>query len=112
MRGCSPDVTNVAVFDYTEMSPVTCLLSGLDALRTLGSVVDATMRPDETRGQTPVAVLVLRSGSSLTPPELVWFCRERLAGSTTPRETVVLEAWPRNASGKVVRPEPRAAHGG
>lgn len=33
-----PDATNVAVFGQTEMSPVTCALSGEDSLRKLGSV--------------------------------------------------------------------------
>ena len=33
-----PGVTNVAVFGQTEMSPVTCALSGEDALRKIGSV--------------------------------------------------------------------------
>ncbi|RVW00319.1 fatty-acid--CoA ligase FadD5 [Rhodococcus xishaensis] len=33
-----PDASNVAVFGQTEMSPVTCVLDGEDALRKLGSV--------------------------------------------------------------------------
>ncbi|MET1038396.1 MAG: long-chain-fatty-acid--CoA ligase [Aeromicrobium sp.] len=33
-----PDALNVAVFGQTEMSPVTCVLAGKDALRKLGSV--------------------------------------------------------------------------
>ena len=33
-----PDATNIAVFGQTEMSPVTCVLDGADALRKLGSV--------------------------------------------------------------------------
>jgi len=50
-----PAATNIAVFGQTEMSPVTCVLDGADALRKLGSVgkpistlavrvVDAEMR--------------------------------------------------------------------
>ena len=50
-----PQATNVAVFGQTEMSPVTCVLDGRDALRKIGSVgkpitslavrvVDAQMR--------------------------------------------------------------------
>ena len=38
MAGAFPGVTNVAVFGQTEMSPVTCALSGEDALRKIGSV--------------------------------------------------------------------------
>ncbi|HEU5265263.1 MAG TPA: fatty-acid--CoA ligase FadD5, partial [Jatrophihabitans sp.] len=33
-----PDALNVAVFGQTEMSPVTCALEGVDALRKIGSV--------------------------------------------------------------------------
>ncbi|HET6562944.1 MAG TPA: long-chain-fatty-acid--CoA ligase [Marmoricola sp.] len=56
-----PDAVNVAVFGQTEMSPVTCVLGGDDALRKIGSVgrpvptisvrvVDDEMR-DVPRGQ-------------------------------------------------------------
>ena len=38
MAEAFPGVTNVAVFGQTEMSPVTCALSGEDALRKIGSV--------------------------------------------------------------------------
>lgn len=38
MADCFPDAFNVAVFGQTEMSPITCVLEGKDALRKLGSV--------------------------------------------------------------------------
>ncbi|WP_460772817.1 fatty-acid--CoA ligase FadD5 [Microbacterium sp. GXF7504] len=38
MSDCFPKATNVAVFGQTEMSPITCALSGEDSLRKLGSV--------------------------------------------------------------------------
>ncbi|MBB5913885.1 fatty-acyl-CoA synthase [Nocardia transvalensis] len=38
MAECFPDAQNVAVFGQTEMSPITCVLEGGDALRKLGSV--------------------------------------------------------------------------
>ncbi|MGW4241517.1 fatty-acid--CoA ligase FadD5 [Nocardia sp. NPDC004722] len=38
MADCFPDAFNVAVFGQTEMSPITCVLDGEDALRKLGSV--------------------------------------------------------------------------
>lgn len=208
-----PDVTNVAVFGQTEMSPVTCLLSGRDALRKLGSVgrpvatvaagvVDAALcdvapgavgeivyrRPTTTLGywnnpaatalrspaggstaetwsastrrasstsstaprtcSSPAGERVLRGGrerprraprrgrgrghrprrptlgadarrgSRAAGPVVAQPAgaddvgRERLAGYTVPRDMVVLDALPRNASGKVVEPELRAAHGG
>ncbi|MCM6777558.1 fatty-acid--CoA ligase FadD5 [Nocardia sp. CDC159] len=38
MADCFPEAQNVAVFGQTEMSPITCVLEGRDALRKLGSV--------------------------------------------------------------------------
>ncbi|WP_433600229.1 fatty-acid--CoA ligase FadD5 [Nocardia sp. CA-135953] len=38
MADCFPDAVNVAVFGQTEMSPITCVLDGKDAIRKLGSV--------------------------------------------------------------------------
>ncbi|MGA4787248.1 fatty-acid--CoA ligase FadD5 [Nocardia sp. AB354] len=38
MAECFPNAQNVAVFGQTEMSPITCVLEGKDALRKLGSV--------------------------------------------------------------------------
>ncbi|MFI9507423.1 fatty-acid--CoA ligase FadD5 [Nocardia sp. NPDC052566] len=38
MADCFPDAANVAVFGQTEMSPVTCVLEGKDAIAKLGSV--------------------------------------------------------------------------
>ena len=38
MAECFPDAQNVAVFGQTEMSPITCVLEGADALRKIGSV--------------------------------------------------------------------------
>jgi len=38
MADTFPDATNVAVFGQTEMTPITCALSGEDSLRKLGSV--------------------------------------------------------------------------
>ncbi|MEV6770765.1 fatty-acid--CoA ligase FadD5 [Nocardia sp. NPDC051030] len=38
MADCFPEAQNVAVFGQTEMSPITCVLEGKDALTKLGSV--------------------------------------------------------------------------
>ncbi|MEV6277110.1 fatty-acid--CoA ligase FadD5 [Nocardia sp. NPDC051832] len=38
MADCFPDAQNVAVFGQTEMSPITCVLEGRDAIAKLGSV--------------------------------------------------------------------------
>ncbi|WP_347956915.1 fatty-acid--CoA ligase FadD5 [Gordonia aichiensis] len=38
MNATFPDAMNVAVFGQTEMSPITCVLEGKDALRKIGSI--------------------------------------------------------------------------
>ena len=202
-----PDALNVAVFGQTEMSPITCVLDGVDAIRKLGSVgkviptiaariVDDEMndvapgqigeivyrgptlmqgywnkpeataeafagdwfhsgdlvraddegfiyvvdrkkdmiisggeniycaevenvlfehpiiheasvigRCDEKWGEVPVAIIALVStgvaGQTLTPEDLEPFLNERLARYKHPKELVLVDALPRNASGKV-----------
>ncbi len=58
---------------------------------------------DARWGERPVAVVVLRSGETLTYEALASHCRERLAGFKVPRELVVRDALPRNPSGKVLK---------
>ncbi|MDG3009047.1 long-chain-fatty-acid--CoA ligase [Rhodococcus sp. D2-41] len=204
-----PDAKNVAVFGQTEMSPITCVLDGDDAIRKLGSVgkpiptiqtrvVDDDMndvapgqvgeivyrgptmmaeywrnpqatadafyggwfhsgdlvrvddegfvyvvdrkkdmiisggeniycaeienvlfahprireaavigRPDPKWTEVPVAVVALEAGQDLTLAELVDWLGDRLARYKHPKDLVVVEALPRNASGKVVKGELR-----
>ncbi|MEE2030823.1 fatty-acid--CoA ligase FadD5 [Rhodococcus chondri] len=201
-----PDASNVAVFGQTEMSPITCVLDGEDAIRKLGSVgkviptvqarvVDDEMndvapgqvgeivyrgptmmreywnneaatseafyggwfhsgdlvrvddegfvyvvdrkkdmiisggeniycaevenvlfghpkileaavigRPDSKWGEVPVAVVALAPGNDdLTVEELQPYLNDHLARYKHPKELVIVEALPRNASGKVVK---------
>jgi fatty-acyl-CoA synthase len=71
MADAFPGVTNVAVFGQTEMSPVTCALSGEDAVRKIGSVgkpvsiVAARMVDDDMKDVPPgeVGEIVYRGPS-------------------------------------------------
>ena len=201
-----PDALNVAVFGQTEMSPITCVLNGADAIRKLGSVgkviptiaarvVDDDMndvppgeigeivyrgptmmqgywnkpeataeafagdwfhsgdlvrvddegfvyvvdrkkdmiisggeniycaevenvlfehpqireaavigRADDRWGEVPVAIVALTGAESLTLTELEPFLNERLARYKHPKDLVLVEELPRNASGKVIKP--------
>jgi fatty-acyl-CoA synthase len=214
MAEAFPGVTNVAVFGQTEMSPVTCALSGEDALRKIGSVgkpvtmvaarvVDDDMKdvppgevgeivyrgpsvmsgywqnleataeafrggwfhsgdlvredeegflyvvdrkkdmiitggenvycaevenalsahpavaevavigaPHERWGETPVAVVALVPGASLTVEELREWGTSRLARYKLPTVLHVMDALPRNASGKVLKTTLRQQYGG
>lgn len=71
--------------------------------------------PDETWGERPVAVVVLREGQTLDLATLQAHCRGQLAGFKIPKELVLREALPRNPSGKVLKRQLReelAARGG
>jgi malonyl-CoA/methylmalonyl-CoA synthetase len=63
--------------------------------------------PDEAWGERVVAAVVLVGGMTqqVTSGELRAFCKEHLAAYKVPREAIFLEQLPRNALGKVVKPE-------
>jgi fatty-acyl-CoA synthase len=67
--------------------------------------------PDERWGEVGRAVVVLAAGADASAEELVGFCRERLAGFKVPRSVVFVDSLPRNAAGKVLKQDLRAAHG-
>jgi acyl-CoA synthetase (AMP-forming)/AMP-acid ligase II len=59
--------------------------------------------PDEEFGQRFAAYVVPYEGSSVDPNELRMHVREELGRFSVPRDVVVLEELPRNATGKVVK---------
>jgi acyl-CoA synthetase (AMP-forming)/AMP-acid ligase II len=73
------------------------------------SVVEAAVvgRPDERWGEVPVAYVVLSPAATATPDELVEHCRGQLAKFKVPKDVVLIEALPRNPSGKVLKRELR-----
>ena len=56
------------------------------------------------------ACVVPRPGSEVDPDDIIAFTRERLAGFKVPKTVDVIEAMPRNASGKILRRELRAPY--
>ena len=74
-----------------------------------GSVLEAAVvgRPDERWGEVPVAYVVLRASATATPDELVEHCRGQLAKFKVPKDVVLIDALPRNPSGKVLKRELR-----
>lgn len=58
---------------------------------------------DERWGERVVAVVALRPGASLTLEELQGFARDGLAGYKLPRELRLVDALPRNPTGKVLK---------
>ena len=60
-------------------------------------------RPDARWGEVPVAVVVTRPGQGLDYETLRAHCREHLAHFKCPKELVLVDALPRNPSGKVLK---------
>jgi acyl-CoA synthetase (AMP-forming)/AMP-acid ligase II len=73
------------------------------------SVVEAAVvgRPDERWGEVPVAYVVVSSAAMTTPEELLEHCRQNLARFKIPKEVMLIDALPRNPSGKVLKRELR-----
>ncbi len=71
--------------------------------------------PDDVWGERVVAALVLKEGASLDTKSLRAWGKERLATYKVPQEAVILAELPRNAMGKVSKPDLKkiiqAAHG-
>jgi acyl-CoA synthetase (AMP-forming)/AMP-acid ligase II len=67
--------------------------------------------PDSRLGEVGVAYVVVRAGLAVRDMELIGFCGERLANFKVPRVVRVVDALPRNASGKVLKYELRSRQG-
>ena len=63
--------------------------------------------PDPKWGESGVAVVVLKPGADLDQSTLIAHCAERLAKFKVPARMHVLDALPRNATGKVLKRELR-----
>ncbi len=66
--------------------------------------------PDDHWGETVKAMVVLRPGQQTTEQEIIEFTRERLAHYKCPRTIEVIDALPRNPSGKVLKRTLRAPY--
>jgi len=59
--------------------------------------------PDDRWGESVKAVVSLHPGAEATEDEIVAFCREQLAHYKCPKSVDVLEALPRNPTGKILK---------
>jgi acyl-CoA synthetase (AMP-forming)/AMP-acid ligase II len=58
---------------------------------------------DEVWGEAVTAVVVPKEGAVINEQELKQFCRKKLAGYKVPREIIIEQQLPRNASGKILK---------
>jgi long-chain acyl-CoA synthetase len=61
--------------------------------------------PDEYRGETVKAFIVLKEGETATEEEIIEFCRERMAAYRVPRIVEFRDDLPKSMVGKVLRRE-------
>lgn len=66
--------------------------------------------PDDTWGEQVKAFVALKEDTSATGAEIIEFCRERLAHYKCPKSVDVIEALPRNPTGKILKRELRAPY--
>jgi acyl-CoA synthetase (AMP-forming)/AMP-acid ligase II len=66
--------------------------------------------PDDHWGEIVKAVVVLRPGHQVTEQEIIGFTRERLAHYKCPRTVDIIDALPRNPSGKILKRTLRARY--
>ena len=65
--------------------------------------------PDPYRGETVKAYVSLKAGSeaTVTPEQLIAFCKERMANYKYPRQLEILDDLPKTTTGKFLRRELR-----
>jgi acyl-CoA synthetase (AMP-forming)/AMP-acid ligase II len=63
--------------------------------------------PDEKWGEVPKAVVVMAPGSTIDIDQIQAYCRERLASFKCPKSFDVVDALPRNPTGKILKKDLR-----
>ncbi|KCZ88395.1 long-chain-fatty-acid--CoA ligase [Hyphomonas jannaschiana] len=63
--------------------------------------------PDEKWGEAVKAIVVAKPGETPTPESIIAWAKERIAGYKCPKSVDVIEALPRNPSGKILRKDLR-----
>ncbi|MBI1890463.1 MAG: long-chain fatty acid--CoA ligase [Burkholderiales bacterium] len=66
---------------------------------------------DDKWGEVGKAIIALAPGTSLSVGDITQHCRNQLAAYKVPKHVVFVEALPRNASGKVEKPQLRKIYG-
>jgi long-chain acyl-CoA synthetase len=67
--------------------------------------------PDDYRGETVLSVVTLRTGATLSLPELQAFLRDKLSPVEMPKKLEILDAIPKTENAKLSRQAIRAMFG-
>ncbi|MEZ5435128.1 MAG: FadD3 family acyl-CoA ligase [Pseudomonadales bacterium] len=59
--------------------------------------------PDERMGEVAMAYIVPKAGADLTPEKITAWCKENMANYKVPRRVEIIDAFPLNATGKVMK---------
>jgi long-chain acyl-CoA synthetase len=59
--------------------------------------------PDAVQGESVKASIVLRDGASVTPDEIIAYCRERIAVYKAPHSVEFVSELPKSATGKILK---------
>ena len=59
--------------------------------------------PDARLGEAPVACVIARAGRTVSTESVRAFCAGRIASFKTPRQVVMVDAFPMTTTGKVQR---------
>ena len=63
--------------------------------------------PDDEHGEEIKAFVVLKEGSSTSPPEIIAWCKQNIAGYKYPRTVEIRDSLPMTATGKILKTELR-----
>ena len=59
--------------------------------------------PDDLKGEAVRAAVVLKDGMSLTPADVIAWCKEKLAAYKTPARVDIVRELPKSATGKILK---------
>jgi len=66
--------------------------------------------PSEKWGEEVKVIIVPRRGMTVTPEEIIEFCRDKMAGYKRPKSAEIWKELPKNPSGKILKREIRAMY--
>jgi len=69
------------------------------------SEVAVVAKPDENKGEVPVAFIVPKNGFTVNVSDVIKYCRHKLADYKVPRNICVKEQLPRTPTGKILKRE-------